>query len=103
MARIYNGNGAAGSPDEGVCSTKPEQREWLRARPSTAEPKHVASIGTSPTPLTSHEVQTGAPARNSDFSAKSHPALIALARLLARQAATELISTTAAAMEGDAP
>jgi hypothetical protein len=103
MARIYNGGGAGGSPNEGTCSTKPEQREWLQARPLTARPKHVASIGAEPTPLASHEVQTGAPTRNTDFSGKSQSALVALARLLARQAAAELSDEPAAASGDDAP
>lgn len=103
MARIYNRSGAAGSPDEGACSTEPEQHEWQQTRSRTAETKQAASIGSTPTRRASLEVQRDAPVGNVKPSGQPHPALIALARLLARQAAAELSDAPAAGSGDDAP
>ena len=101
MATSYNRSGAGGAPGEGPCSTKPKQSEVLKTRPLMAQPKRAALTGTASTHIAPIEAQPDTPAVNSECSGKSHSALVALARLLARQAAAEL-SKAPAIVSGDA-
>ena len=101
MARFYNRNERAGSPDERPCSTEPVQREGLQTLRRVVQ--RTVSLSAAPTHLARLEVQAGAPVGNVNPSAQPHPALIALACLLAQQAAAELIKISNTALDVDQP